>query len=126
MVVFQTNNDIMYTLVYKHAPAGNVSNYRPISLTCDARKIMETVVVCQMLHYPHEHRLISREQHGFLAGRSTDLNSVDAQNDMTPAINNRRSIAAAYVDYAKAFDSVSPLKLYHRLKVQGIAGNLLL
>jgi hypothetical protein len=32
----------------------------------------------------------------------------------------------AYIDYAKAFDTVSSVKLCHKLKAYGIAGNLLL
>ena len=31
-----------------------------------------------------------------------------------------------YIDYAKAFDTVSSVKLCHKLKAYGIAGNLLL
>jgi ribonuclease P/MRP protein subunit RPP40 len=113
------------TPVYKSGLAADVSNYRPISLTCVACKIMERVVVCQMMYYLREHRVISQEQYGFLAGRSTTLNLLDALNDWTLAIDNKCSVAAAYIDYAKAFDSVSPLKLCHKLKAYGIAGNLL-
>jgi ribonuclease P/MRP protein subunit RPP40 len=76
------------------------------------------------MHYLREHRVISQEQYGFLAGRSTTLNLLDALNEWSLAIDNKCSVAAAYIDYAKAFDSVSPLKLCHKLKAYGIAGNL--
>jgi hypothetical protein len=71
------------TPVYKSGLAADVSNYQPIPLTCVACKIMERVVVCQMMYYLLEHRVISREQYGFLAGRSTTLNLLDALNDWT-------------------------------------------
>jgi hypothetical protein len=72
------------TPVYKSGLAADVSNKRPISLTCVACKIMERVV-CQVMHYLREHRVISQEQYGFLAGRSTALNLLDALNDWTLA-----------------------------------------
>jgi hypothetical protein len=114
------------TPIYKGGLAADVSNYRPISLTCVACKIMERVITRRILFYLHEHRLISNEQYGFLSGRSTTLNLLDALNDWTLAINNKHSVAVAYIDYAKAFDTVSSVKLHHKLKAYGITGNLLL
>ena len=114
------------TPIYKGGLAADVSNYRPISLTCVACKIMEKVITRRMLCYLYKHCLISKEQYGFLSGRSTTLNLLDALSDWTLAINNRHSVAVAYIDYAKAFDTVSSVKLCHKLKAYGIAGNLLL
>ena len=41
------------------------------------------------------------------------------------AIDNGDSIAAAYIDFAKAFDSVNHQKLLHKLQGYGISGNLM-
>ena len=41
-------------------------------------------------------------------------------------INNRFSVAVAYVNYAKAFDTLSLFMLCHKLKAYGISGSLLL
>jgi len=46
-------------------------------------------------------------------------------NDWTLAIDNGDSITAAYIDFAKAFDSVSHQKLLHKLQGYGISGNLI-
>ena len=34
-------------------------------------------------------------------------------------------VTVGYIDYAKAFDSVSPQKLCYKLQAYGISGNLL-
>jgi hypothetical protein len=79
---------------------------------------MEKVITRRMLCYLYKHCLITKEQYGFLSGKSTTLNLLDALNDWTQAINNRHSVAVAYIDYAKAFDTVNSVKLCRQ--VEGI------
>jgi len=43
------------TPVYKKGVAGNVCNYRPISLTCVPSKIMERVIARQMYEHLKAH-----------------------------------------------------------------------
>jgi len=80
------------TLVHKGGSASSVSNYRPISLTCVASKIMERVIAHDMLIYLRRHDVISKQQHGFLSGRSTTNNLLEMLNDWTLALNNGMSI----------------------------------
>ena len=111
--------------IYKSGIACEVSNYRPISLTCIACKVMERVIVQRMLIYLKANNIITRQQHGFLARRSTTSNLLDSLNDWTLAINNKQSITVAYVDYSKAFDVVCHSKLMYKLQHYGITGDLL-
>ena len=113
------------TPVYKGGSSSDVKNYRPISLNCVASKLMERVIVVDVLYYLRSHKLISPQQHGFLARRSTVSNLLESINDWTVAINNKNSVMIAYIDYAKAFDSVSHKKLTIKLQAYGIAGDLL-
>jgi len=113
------------TPVFKSGPASSVSNYRPISLTCVASKLMERVVSSSMLTYLRQHGVISRQQHGFLSGRSTSSNLLETLNDWTLSINDKKSVGAVYIDYAKAFDSVCHAKLITKLAGYGIGGQLL-
>ena len=46
-------------------------------------------------------------------------------NDWTLSLSNRKSVVIAYIDFRKAFDSVSHPKLIHKLVSCGIHGNLL-
>lgn len=112
------------TPIYKSGPTSRVSNYRPISLTAVASKLMERVIVADLLLYLRQHGVISRQQHGFLAGRSTSSNLLETINDWTLAVNDKKSVTAAYVDFAKAFDTVCQNKLLLKLQAYGIAGPL--
>ena len=86
---------------------------------------MERIIVQYLLNYLLEHGLISSQQHGFLRRKSTSTNLLETWNDFTLTLNNKNDITAAYIDYAKAFDSVSHPKPIHKLKAYGIDGNLL-
>ena len=113
------------TPIYKSGSASTTSNYRPISLTCVASKIMERVVVTDMLVYLRRRGIIAKQQYGFLQGRSTSSNLLETINDWTMFINCKNCVTAAYIDFAKAFDTVCHNMLLHKLSAYGISGNLL-
>ena len=113
------------TPVFKSGAAFATENYRPISLTSVACKLMERIIVAQMLVYLRRHGVINRQQHGFLAGRSTTTNLLTTLNDWTLALNNRMDVDVAYIDFSKAFDTVSHNKLMTKLAACGIKGELL-
>lgn len=113
------------TPVFKKGLASDVSNYRPISLTCTCCKVMEAVIKQQLLAYLLSKRLISKHQHGFLARHSTCTQLLECTNDWTMALNSRNSVDVAYLDFSKAFDSVCHAKLCVKLKSFGIGGKLL-
>jgi len=70
---------------------------------------MERVITRDILIYLRRHNIISKQQHGFLSGRSTTNNVLETFNDWTLALNNGKSVCIANVDFAKAFDSVCKL-----------------
>jgi len=81
---------------------------------------MERVIVCDMLTYLRRHRIISKQQHGFLSNRSTTSNLLETFNDWTLALNSNNIVAVAYIDFAKAFDTVSHCKSMCKLESDGI------
>ena len=113
------------TPIYKSGIASDPGNYRPIALTSVFSKLMERVVLSDVLCYCKQNKLITEQQHGFLARRSTVTNLLYGLNDWSCAIMNRQSTAVAYIDFRKAFDSVCHSKLLTRLSALGIVGNLL-
>jgi len=113
------------TPVFKAGRSCDVANYRPISLTCVACKVMERVIADQMLSYLRVHNLITKHQHGFMSRHSTISNLLESVNDWTLALNNSKGIAIAYIDYAKAFDVVCHSKLLSKLSAYGISGDLI-
>jgi len=93
-----------------------------IALTCAACKI---IIVKNTLKFLKEHNIINKEQHGFLAGKSTITNLLDFLNDWTLSVVNKRSVAVACIDFAKAFDSMTHRKLCYKLRAYWVSGNLL-
>jgi len=58
-----------------------VSKYKPTSVTCAASRVMERVIVCDLLTYLRLRRISSKQQHGFLSCRSTMSNLLETVND---------------------------------------------
>ena len=101
--------------VYKKKPPSDVANYRPISLTSICCKLMEHVIKGQLLEFLRHNDLISEHQHGFLAKHSTCTQLIECVDDWTLALDFRNSVDVAYLDFSKAFDSVSHSKLILKL-----------
>ena len=80
------------TPVFKSGRSCDVANYRPIALTCVTCKLMERVVATRLLDYLRMHKLISKDQHGFLSRRSTVSNLLESVSDWTLALNNSQSV----------------------------------
>ena len=107
--------------------ASDPANYRPVSLTSVFGKIMERVIAADMIDYLLRNNLLntSQHQHGFLSKRSTLTNLLESFGDWTISIENKLPNRVAYIDFSRAFDSVSHPKLLHKLKSYGIDGILL-
>jgi len=113
------------SILFKGGLASEPSNYHPISLTSVTCKIMERVIVQHLLSYLYHNGLISHQQHGFLRCRATTTNLLESLNDQTLTLDGKDDVTVAYIDFAKAFDSVSHQKLCHKLLGYGISGNML-
>jgi len=82
--------------------------------------VKRTINACETLSHLRAHDVISKQQHGFLSPECTEINLLECLNDRILALNNRKSVIALYVDFAKAFDSVSHNKLCHKLLSYGM------
>ena len=113
------------TPIFKKGSRSDPANYRPIALTCCCCKILESIIAAKLIQYLHVHKLINKQQHGFLKHHSTCTNLIESLNDWTLSISDHDAIVVGYVDFARAFDFVSHPKLIIKLQSYGINGNLL-
>ena len=86
---------------------------------------MESIIKASVTKHLIDNKLITKQQHGFLAKHSTCSQLLECVNDWSFTLNIRNSVDVVYIDFLKAFDSVVHSKLLHKLKAYGIAGNLL-
>ena len=113
------------TPIFKKGSSTDPLNYRPISITCVCSKLFECGIKLNILDLFNDYLHSSNTQHGFVASRSTCTNLLETLNDITCNLDNRLDTFIAYIDFAKAFDSVSVPKLFYKLSSLGIGGKLL-
>ena len=98
------------------------------TVRCQSRvfgKIIERVIAADVTNYLLSNNLLNASQHGFLSRRSTLTNLLESVNAWAISIENKHQNRVAYIDFSRAFDSVSHTKLLHKLKSYGINGILL-
>lgn len=103
-------------------------DFRPITLTCTASKIMEKMILMRLQFFLDRHNLLPSEQFGFRRGHSTTDQVLyfaqtirDAQN-LKPTHHS----VAALLDLTKAFDRVWKHKLIIKLHdIFRVRGNAL-
>jgi len=103
------------TPVYKKDAKSNVSNYRPISLTCQLCKTFEAIVRDAIVNHLEEHSLVNDTQHGFRKGGSCLSNLLQFLDRVTRCIDEDTCADTIYLDFAKAFDKVSHKRLLEKL-----------
>lgn len=112
--------------LFKKGDRSLSSNYRPISLTCVICKVLERIICAYLLNYLLTHGFVSNNQFGFLKRRSTILSLLKYLNFFLKNRDHKLPVNAVYIDFRKAFDSVSHKKLLFKLRASGISGKLFL
>ena len=108
--------------IFKKGDRSKPSNYRPVSLTSVASKILEHIIVSQIMEHLDNQNILNENQHGFRAKRSCESQLLMTTNDITKWMNNNIQVDIAILDFAKAFDKVAHKRLSEKLQYYGIDG----
>ena len=111
--------------IYKKGSRADPANYRPVSLTSIACKLLEKCLTERITQHITANELACPQQHGFTTGKSTTTNLLEALNIWTEALSHNIPIDIIFLDYAKAFDTVPHQRLIAKVKSQGIEGDML-
>ena len=99
---------------------------RSISLRSQVVKLMKRIVLEKLWEHLLENDLINTHQHGFQSGRSCITQLLERFRHWTDDLNMGKGTDTIYLDFSKAFDSVSHSHLLYKLHHYGIRGKLLL
>ena len=106
--------------VFKKGEKYLASNYRPVSLTCICYKVLEHIVVSNMMKHLEIHDILVDCQHGFRAKRSCQTQLISLTLEITNHLHYRIQNDLIILDFSKAFDKVSHKKLLFKLDNYGI------
>lgn len=101
--------------IHKSGNKQSLTNYRPISLTCTACKLLEHIISKHISSFLQDHSVLTDKQYGFRRGFSTTSQLVEFSHDLSLAINKQSQVDVIFLDFCKAFDKVSHPKLLTKL-----------
>ena len=112
------------TPIFKKGSRNEPANYRPVSLTSQVCKVLESIVKEHVFEHLNSKDLLSEKQHGFREGRSCLSNLLTTLEDWTETLDDKACVDIAYLDFRKAFDLVSHKHLLLKLHKHGINGQI--
>ena len=113
------------TAIFKKGNKSDCSNYRPISLLSVPSKVIEHLVCSQLKVHLLEHNLQNEHQWGFRPIRSTEDALLYMTEKWRKAIDSGKVVGVLFIDFKKAFDSVSHQILLKKFSACGISGDFL-
>ena len=112
------------TAIFKQGARDNPGNYRPVSLTCIACKIVESIVKQEIEWFLVKHNLIKSSQHGFMKNKSCLTNLLEFLHFVTNEVDSGDAVDVIYLDFQKAFDKVPHKRLLLKLEAYHVTGHV--
>lgn len=101
--------------IYKSGDKQLLPNYRPISLTSHSGKLLEHIIYKHIIDFLETNNVLSNLQHGFRRGFSTLTQLTEFTHDISSSLDCGHQVDVIFIDFAKAFDTVSHSKLLIKL-----------
>lgn len=110
--------------IFKKGRKSKAGNYRPVSLTSQLGKVLESIIRDAINSHLDKFNLIGSSQHGFVKGKSCLTNLLVYLEDVTKLLDEKKEVDVIYLDYAKAFDKVPHKRLGDKVRALGIDGDI--
>jgi len=102
------------TPIFKKGKKEDPGNYRPVSLTPIPGKMMEQLILEVIIKQVEEKKVIRSSQ------KSCLTNLIAFYDSMTGCVDEERAVDVVYLDFSKAFDTVSHNILLGKLRKCGL------
>ena len=112
-------------LIHKKDSVSDISNYRPLTvLTCMCATFSK-VMNARLTEVVERHKLLGEVQNGFRKDRSCADSAFILNSVLWKSIAKKKKINLAFLDLAKAYDSVCRETLWKKLARMGFGGQFL-
>jgi hypothetical protein len=108
--------------IFKTGDRMSVTNYRPISTLPVLAKIFEKLMSIKIKSFLSVNSILCKHQFGFRAGAGTADAILQFTDNVYDSLNNKESLAAVFLDFSKAFDTVNHRVLLSKLSHIGVRG----
>ena len=98
------------------------TNYRPISLLPQFSKILEKLFNVRLDNFIERHSILNNSQYGFRPNMSTSLALLELTEEITSALDKKKSTIGVFIDLKKAFDTIDHTLLLPKLRHYGVRG----
>ena len=110
--------------IFKKGDKHLAGNYRPVSLTSVTCKILEHIVHSSIMGHFQANSILCDNQHGFRKRRSSETQLITPLYDIASKLRSgKKQVDILLLDFSKAFDIVSHLRLLHKQDFYGVRSN---
>ena len=113
------------SLIPKDGNLLDINNFRPIAILPVVTKIMEHLIQSQTMSYLETNNILDVHQGGFRKNNSTTATTLSSLDDIYTNINNKQIIYSVFIDFRKAFDSITHEILLKKMEKLGFDNSTL-